>query len=189
MAAPVVSGAIALMNEENPYLTPAEIESILQSSSRHNRSLEGFILNGATLDAQEAIRQARATKEKGELSISKTVTSDQGANEAADVITYKIVVSNTGTQALTDIEVNDPKTNLRQTIDTLVPGESETFTASYTLTSLDISTNGGGDGAIENTVVASSAQANTVTSTAVHSPRFRQRRRQTLIASGHYNRQ
>ena len=37
------------------------------------------------------------------------------------------------------------------------------------MTALDISTNGGGDGAIENTVVASSAQANTVTSTVAHS--------------------
>ena len=169
MAAPVVSGTIALMHEENANLTPAEIESILQSSSKHNRSLEGFILNGATLDTHEAVRQARATKEKGEISLSKTVSSDQGANEAGDVIEYKIVVSNTGTQSLTDIEIDDPKTNLRQTVDTLAPGESKTFIASYTLTSLDISTNGGGDGAIENTVVASSTQANTVTSTAVHS--------------------
>ena len=61
-----------------------------------------------------------------------------------------------------------------------MPGESETFTASYTLTSLDISTNGGGDGAIENTVVASSAQANTVTSTTVHSLKIQTTTTQTL---------
>ena len=50
MAAPVVSGAVALMYEENPSLTPSEIESLLQSSATNDKGLEGFILNGASLD-------------------------------------------------------------------------------------------------------------------------------------------
>ena len=45
MAAPVVSGAIALLYEENPSLTPAEVETILQDSADQRKDLEGFVLN------------------------------------------------------------------------------------------------------------------------------------------------
>ena len=58
MAAPVVSGAIALLYEENPSLTPAEVETILQDSADQRKDLEGFVLNGAFLDLEEALIMA-----------------------------------------------------------------------------------------------------------------------------------
>ena len=58
MAAPVVSGAIALLYEENPSLTPAEVETILQDSADQRKDLEGFVLNGAFLDLEAALVMA-----------------------------------------------------------------------------------------------------------------------------------
>lgn len=58
MATPIVSGAIALLYEENPSLTPAEVETILQDSAKQRRDLEDFVLNGAFLDLEEALIMA-----------------------------------------------------------------------------------------------------------------------------------
>lgn len=58
MAAPVVSGAIALLYEENPSLTPAEVETILQDSAYQRKDLEEFVLNGAFLDLEAALIMA-----------------------------------------------------------------------------------------------------------------------------------
>ena len=60
MAAPVVSGAIALMHAQNPDLTPAEIEDILQKSAQEFRELDGFVRNGAFLDVENALLMASA---------------------------------------------------------------------------------------------------------------------------------
>jgi hypothetical protein len=58
MASPVVAGAVALMLGENPYLTPAEVEMILQDSAKTSRSLEGIVEGGAFLDLGAAVAMA-----------------------------------------------------------------------------------------------------------------------------------
>ena len=58
MAAPVVSGAIALLYEQNPYLTPVEVQSILQNSAAQRKDLEQVVLNGAFLDVEAALIMA-----------------------------------------------------------------------------------------------------------------------------------
>ncbi|MCH7415888.1 hypothetical protein MM213_20475, partial [Belliella sp. R4-6] len=78
------------------------------------------------------------------LVVVKTATSvngDAGAtsfSEVGDVIAYSIEVSNDGNVTLTNIEVEDPLTGLSETIAELAPGDSETFTTSYTVTQADI---------------------------------------------------
>lgn len=77
---------------------------------------------------------------------------------AGAVITYRIVVSNPGKVTLTNVVVTDPKTGLNQTIASLAPSASQQFTTTYTVTQNDIDTFGGGDGDIDNTATADSAQ-------------------------------
>ena len=55
MAAPVVTGAIALIKEENPDLTPAEIELILQQSAKKFKDLDDFVRDGNYLDVEQRI--------------------------------------------------------------------------------------------------------------------------------------
>jgi uncharacterized repeat protein (TIGR01451 family) len=73
------------------------------------------------------------------LSIAKT--ADQDSYDAVgDVLTYQIVVTNTGNVALTDIVVSDPQATSTggSPIATLDPGASATVTASYTVTQPDL---------------------------------------------------
>ncbi|PRY83366.1 DUF6923 family protein, partial [Mongoliibacter ruber] len=78
------------------------------------------------------------------LTIEKTVTSVNGDADATsftaegDVIAYSITVTNTGNVTLTNIEVEDPLTELSETIAVLAPGDIETFTTTYTVTQADV---------------------------------------------------
>ncbi len=67
-----------------------------------------------------------------------SVAIDKTANRATfaaigDQITYTVRVTNNGTIALTSVIVKDPLINLNQTIPTLAPGASQTFTGTYTI--------------------------------------------------------
>jgi uncharacterized repeat protein (TIGR01451 family) len=78
------------------------------------------------------------------------------ADVAGDVLNYTVAVTNTGNVTLTGVTVVDPLTGQNIAGVTLAPGASQTFTTNYTLTPTDIATNGGGDGLIQNTVIADS---------------------------------
>jgi len=71
------------------------------------------------------------------LSITKTASPDT-YNAAGDLISYTILVENTGNVTINDIEVEDPLTGLSTTIVSLAPGESQTFTEIYTVAQDDI---------------------------------------------------
>lgn len=103
--------------------------------------------------------------------------------EVGDVITYTYVVKNTGNTFIKNVSVNDahqgagtftqpvfaasPLTDANTTAgsdstdngtdavwDKLAPGDSVTFTTTYTVVAADVSSNGGGDGDIDNTATA-----------------------------------
>ena len=114
------------------------------------------------------------------LVVHKTATVPGGtADTAGEVISYAISVGNVGNQTLTGITVTDPSvSNLAAVLSSgfnigdvnhdgnLNAGETWQYTASHTVTQIDIDGNGGGDGTIENTVTADSAQTNPVSATA-----------------------
>ncbi len=84
--------------------------------------------------------------------------------DTGDVITYKVVVTNTGNQTLTNVVVTDPLTGLDLNIGSLDPGEEWDsvddggLTLTYEAQQSDIDTNGDGDGDIDNTATADSDQ-------------------------------
>ena len=55
MAAPIVSGAAALLIAAAPFLTPAEVENILLSTSDKYKDLEDFVQSGNFLNLEEAL--------------------------------------------------------------------------------------------------------------------------------------
>ena len=63
MASPVVSGAVALMLGENPYLTPPQVESIIKNTSFNYRNLQGLVENGGYLNLAGALEVASAAAE------------------------------------------------------------------------------------------------------------------------------
>ncbi|MCB1387167.1 MAG: DUF11 domain-containing protein [Nitratireductor sp.] len=95
-----------------------------------------------------------------------TLNDDDGIAgvSAGDTIGYTVTVENTGTTVLTHVDVDDPLAALSLTggdanaNSVLDPGEVWTYTGSYVLTQADIDSDGGGDGAIENTATVSSDQ-------------------------------
>jgi uncharacterized repeat protein (TIGR01451 family) len=103
------------------------------------------------------------------VSIVKTVTSvggvsgDPVANKVGEVITYNVVVTNTGTQTLTNVVVKD--TTLGTTLGTvasLAPGATETYTASQTVTQAELDSGN----AVINTATVTDSQTPTQSSTA-----------------------
>jgi pilin isopeptide linkage protein/uncharacterized repeat protein (TIGR01451 family) len=75
------------------------------------------------------------------LEVTKTVTSKPANGsyyKAGETVSYKIVVTNTGEVALTDVKVADDLTDEKWTIDELKAGASETFTTTYKVTDKDV---------------------------------------------------
>lgn len=93
-------------------------------------------------------------------------------NAEGDIVDYAIDVTNTGDQILTNVTVTDPLTGgLLATIPTLDVGQTQTVTASYTLTQPDLDSNATlepGDvsaGQLDNTATADSDQTGPVSDT------------------------
>jgi uncharacterized repeat protein (TIGR01451 family) len=97
-----------------------------------------------------------------ELWITKTANVSQ-VTASGDEIVYTVTVENRGNVTLTNVVVTDPLSGLTQTIDSLAPGGSESFEASYMATQEDFDTRGGGDDDIDNTAQADSDQTDAVT--------------------------
>ena len=61
MAAPIVSGAVALMLEKNKKLLPEDISWILDETSAKDQSLKRFVKSSGYLDVERALKMARNT--------------------------------------------------------------------------------------------------------------------------------
>ncbi|PVX52421.1 putative repeat protein (TIGR01451 family)/gliding motility-associated-like protein [Balneicella halophila] len=78
-------------------------------------------------------------EENGEVSVEKTADKEM-YEEVGEVITYSIVVKNTGNVVLTNVVVSDPLTGLERVVEELVVDASLNFTTEYTVTQSDIDT-------------------------------------------------
>jgi len=136
---------------------------------------DGLINNTATVDSDQLGPKSDNAEVPiaGTLSytIDKTVTDVAGKGPAANVtktgeiISYQINVTNTGNVDLTNVTVTDSlienltgPTGDNNDPGVLNPGETWTYTGTYTVTQADINTSGGGDGLINNTATVDSDQ-------------------------------
>ncbi|MCB1358902.1 MAG: hypothetical protein KDK53_21175 [Maritimibacter sp.] len=158
-------GAVLTLTDLTYTVTQADIDT--------NGGGDGDIDNTATADSEETdpVEDSEAVliSQAPALSIDKIVTDVAGegpdgtVDAAGDIITYKLVVTNTGNQTLTDVTVVDPLTGTDHGPVTLAPGAVLTLTdLTYTVTQADIDTNGGGDGDIDNTATADSEETDPV---------------------------
>jgi uncharacterized repeat protein (TIGR01451 family) len=115
-----------------------------------------------TDDASVGVEQAPA------IAVDKAIASISGGNgniaadAPGDLLNYTITVSNPGNVTLTNVTVIDDLTGLSVVGVSLDPGQSQTYLTSYILTQQDLDSNGGGDGYVENTATADSAQTGPV---------------------------
>ena len=108
--------------------------------------LAGEFTNTVTAKMGKIEKTADATvktvEPNGHLTITKETTSTAAAEDGkyalGETITYKITVKNDGNLTITDITVTDELTGDKWAIESLAPGESEAFEASYTVTEADV---------------------------------------------------
>jgi len=87
--------------------------------------------------------------------VSIDPTGNGIADSVGDIITYRITITNTTSQILTNVIVKDPLTGLDKKIDRMNGGESFSFITTYTITQRDLNSP---TGIIENTATAISDQ-------------------------------
>ena len=141
-------------------LTCSGTYSVTQEDIDTNGNGDGKIDNTATGSATDVPSQDTSKtvdiNQDPKLTITKSVTSN-GPYHVEDVITYNIVVENTGNVTLTGVTVTDPGAVLGVCIPaipaTLAPGDSLTCPASYSVTAEDLMA-----GSYNNTAAADSDQ-------------------------------
>ena len=160
-----VSGLTLAPGDSRTYtteyvLTQADIDS--------NGDGDGYFDNTVTADSDQTPALTDSESEPllrtiG-LGVNKSVTGITGGNGnvfadwAGDVLNYSITITNQGTVTLTNVSVADLLTGFSQSVASLAPGASQTYTTSYSLTQKDLDGNGDGRGYIENIAEVDSDQ-------------------------------
>ncbi|HNW90697.1 MAG TPA: cadherin-like domain-containing protein, partial [Bacteroidales bacterium] len=95
---------------------------------------------GCSVTASVNIKNICLTIDKSLYSVNND-TSLTTFTMIGDTITYHVVVTNTGSDTLFNTLVTDPLTGMNETINTLVPAGSHTYTATHFITAGDIAAN------------------------------------------------
>jgi len=134
------------LNQNLGTLIPGETTQATSTYTVTQADIDfGFIDNVATATAQDPNNQA--VEDQDNLTISADqmpgLLFDKASlinefNAAGEVIDYTLTVTNAGNVTLTDVVVTDPLTGTNQAIGTLVPGEVQVVSTSYTTTQVDM---------------------------------------------------
>lgn len=164
-----VSGITLAPGESRSFQTTY---TLTQGNLDDNGGGDGDIDNTATADSNEtdpvSASAAAPLDFISALQVTKTfleVTGGNGnavADFAGDIIRYRVTVTNTDGQSLTNVTIVDPLTGQNVSGITLAAGESQSFDSSYVLQQSDLDTQGGGDGDLDNTATADSDQTDPV---------------------------
>ena len=159
----------------NGVLTYQTTYTLTQADLDNNGLGDGYIDNIAYADSAQTLQVSDAESvpllRTVALSFDKAFTGVTGGNGnaladyAGDVLNFSETVKNVGSVTLTNVVVTDQTTGLSQTLASLAPGASQTFTSSFALQQSDLDTNGGGDGRVENTGTAQSNETGPVSDT------------------------
>jgi len=185
----VVTDPLTGVNTTIPSLAPQAVANIVasyaitQADIDSNATLEpnnlvaGRIDNTATADSDQtgpsSDIESVPLNVASDLKIDKQVTGVDTAgdgllNKPGDIIDYKLVVTNTGNQTLTNVVVTDPLTGVNTTIPSLAPQAVANIVASYAITQADIDSNATLEpnnllaGTIDNTATADSTETGPV---------------------------
>lgn len=169
-----VTDELTGLSESVPDLAPGASASyntsytLLQADLDNNGGGDGRLDNTSVADSDQTL--AVSDSESVQLLavpilyVNKSflnVTGGNGnglADAVGDQLNYQIVLANPGNVTLTDVSLTESLTGLNDTGMTLAPNAVQVYNVSYTLTQADLDTNGGGDGSIDNSVIADSAQ-------------------------------
>ncbi|WPR73990.1 gliding motility-associated C-terminal domain-containing protein [Algoriphagus sp. NG3] len=141
-----VTDPLTGLTETVPTLLPGESQQFQTTYAVSQAEVDaGSVTNIATATAvtpdgeqvEDTDNEQIRALQIGAIEVTKT-SNPKFFNEAGEVITYTIVVTNVGNVTLEDVEVSDPLTNFDESIGALVPGESQVFTTTYTLTQQDV---------------------------------------------------
>jgi len=131
-------------------LAPGEINTSAYTASYTITQADldlGYFTNTATIsgqagngsEASDSDSETVFSVQAASVTIAKTSTVSEPYDQVGDILTYNIVVTNTGNVTLTDLVVTDETADLSSTdIAFLNPGSSSTITASYTVTQDDL---------------------------------------------------
>ena len=138
--------------------------TLTQADLDNNGGGDGYIDNVALADSTQTLQVSDAESvpilRTIGLSFDKAFTGVSGGNAnaladfAGDELNYSFTVTNLGSVTLTNVVVTDVQTGLNETLASLAPGVTQTYTSSYTLQQSDLDSNGGGDGRVENVATA-----------------------------------
>ncbi|MGC9355816.1 MAG: DUF7507 domain-containing protein, partial [Mariniphaga sp.] len=153
-----VSDPLTGLNTTINNLAPGEIQtynvsySITQAdlnsgSVMNTASVSGTDPNNDTVTASDS-ETVTANQQPG-LTVTKNA-SPSSYSAVGDVITYTIIVENTGNITISDITIDDPLTGLNSAINSLQPGVKQTYTETYQIKQFDLNS-----GSVTNTATAS----------------------------------
>jgi len=169
-----VTDELTGLSESVPDLAPGASASyntsytLLQADLDNNGGGDGRLDNTSVADSDQTL--AVSDSESVQLLavpilfVNKSFVNVTGGNgngvadAVGDTLNYQIVLANPGNVTLTDVSLTESLTGLNDTGMTLAPNAVQVYNVSYTLTQADLDTNGGGDGSIDNSVIADSAQ-------------------------------
>ncbi len=171
--ATVTCPAVNTVGDNDNYFDPGESLTCTASYTTTGTDLSnGEVTNIASTSVDGVTSPSDSeTVNYAALTITKSVTDVDGGgaggsvDEAGDLISYQVVVENTGNQTITGVSLSDslvagvgsPTESVTADGD-LEVGETWTWTYTYTATQSDLNNNGGGDGDIDNTATVSSTE-------------------------------
>jgi len=178
-----------LVGDNDNLLEVGEIWSYTASYTLTQGDIDagGTIDNTATADSaqtpEDTAEASAPVVQNPSYTISKVLTdinndpNDTVINNAGDVLTYTVTLTNTGNQSLTGVTLSDslvatvdsPAESLNDD-DVLEVGETWTYSYDYAVTQDDINNDGGGDGTIDNTATADTDQTDPPQSDSVAVP-------------------
>jgi uncharacterized repeat protein (TIGR01451 family) len=167
-----VSDPLTGLNTTIPSLAPGGQQTFTESytitqtdlsagSVENTATASGTAPDNTTISATDTeITEAIPGSQLPALTITKTA-SPSTFNSAGQEITYTIEIENSGNVELTSVTVSDPLTGLTENIASMLPGATETYTPTYTISQADMNS-----GSVENTATASGTAPDNSTVTA-----------------------
>ena len=169
-----VTDALTGLEQTIPSLAPGENTTytadytLQQADLDNNGGGNGYLENTSVADSNETMpvtdTETVQLLAKPILFVNKSFVNVTGGNSnnlvdaVGDQLNYQILLANPGNVTLTNVSLVENLTGLTESGLVLDPGDVKVYNVTYTLTQADLDNNGGGDGYVDNIVMANSLQ-------------------------------